>query len=84
MVKFVSMLLLLLMTSGCCEVFGICTSVHVHTSAESPNKFARLDMNGVFDRLGPRSAQTSLESGLRPAGAFFKNHDVENEFRTCS
>jgi hypothetical protein len=38
--KFICLLLMTLMTSGCCEVFGICTSVHVNTLAPSSDKFA--------------------------------------------
>jgi hypothetical protein len=79
MVKFASVMLLLFMTSGCCEVFGICTSVHVNTSAESPDKFARLDMNNAFDRLG-----SSPYSGLRPTSTIDNGQRMENQFRACS
>jgi hypothetical protein len=41
----------MLLMSGCCEVFGICTSVSVHTSATPTNKTAQLNIQ-------PNSAQT--------------------------
>lgn len=77
MVKFVCVLLMLVMTSGCCEVFGLCTSVNVHTSASSPNKIARMDTNGGTDRFAPQYAQLA-QFTLKPFGTI--NHD----FRACS
>jgi hypothetical protein len=39
----------LLMMSGCCELFGICTSVNVHTSISSPDKFASAEFGKSLD-----------------------------------
>jgi hypothetical protein len=65
MLKLVSLMLILLMTSGCCEFFGICTSagVNVHTSAGSTDKFASSDLH---DSLA-LSAPASVESEVKPA-----------------
>ena len=43
--KLCAALITLMLMSGCCEIFGICTSVSVHTSADSANKYAREDSN---------------------------------------
>jgi hypothetical protein len=40
MLKFVVLLAPLLILSGCCQVFGICTSVDVHTSVDRPENVA--------------------------------------------
>jgi len=40
MLKFVFLLAPLLILSGCCRVFGICTSVDVHTSIDRPENVA--------------------------------------------
>ena len=50
MVKFVCFVfvLMLLTTSGCCELFGLCTSVSVHTSADSPDQFTSSDLQNGF------------------------------------
>lgn len=32
---------LIVLFAGCCRVFGLCTSVDVHTSIDSPQKFAQ-------------------------------------------
>ncbi|MBV8774833.1 MAG: hypothetical protein JO166_21240 [Deltaproteobacteria bacterium] len=77
MVKFACMLLMLVTTSGCCEVFGLCTSVNVHTSASSPNKIARMDNNGSIDRFAPGYAQ-SAQSRLT------RLDSINNDFRACS
>jgi hypothetical protein len=54
MVKFVCfiLILMLLTTSGCCELFGLCTSVSVHTSADSPNQFTGSDLQNGFKSSG--------------------------------
>ena len=41
MLKVVVLVAPLLILSGCCEVFGICTSVDVHTSIDRPEKVAQ-------------------------------------------
>jgi len=41
MVKFVVLLAPLLILSGCCQIFGICTSVDVHTSLDRPETVAQ-------------------------------------------
>jgi hypothetical protein len=76
MPKLVCALLMLVMTSGCCELFGICTSVHVHTSAPSPNKIAGLGMNGGSER-SVSSYGRSAQSGLAPGG-------INDGFQACS
>ncbi len=67
MLKFVCLLLMLLMTSGCCQLFGLCTSVNVHTSASSPDKFASSDL---YDGFGSISfmGSTSIR-GIRRAAS---------------
>jgi hypothetical protein len=67
MYKFVCLILMLLMTSGCCELFGLCTSVNVHTSASAPDKFASSDLYDDFGPLALRAPNASAEPGLRPA-----------------
>jgi hypothetical protein len=52
MLKVGCLALMLFMVSGCCEVFGICTSVNVHTRATSPDKFASLSLD-LQDGFGP-------------------------------
>ena len=41
MLRFVVLLAPLLILSGCCQVFGICTSVDVHTSIDQPENLAQ-------------------------------------------
>jgi len=38
--KLFCLFLMLITMSGCCELFGICTSVNVHTSISSPQTLA--------------------------------------------
>jgi hypothetical protein len=63
--KFLGLLLMLLLMSGCCEIFGICTSVNVHTSASTPNKFASSDLQHGFDPVTPCRPQASAQSGMQ-------------------
>jgi hypothetical protein len=51
MSRLVCLVLMLFMVSGCCEIFGICTSVNVHTTAASPDKFASSDLQDGFGSL---------------------------------
>ena len=44
MLKFVVLLAPLLILSGCCQVFGICTSVEVHTSIDHPENVAQQEL----------------------------------------
>ena len=69
MCKFVCLILMLLMMSGCCELFGLCTSVNVHTSASSPDKFASSDLYDDFGPLAARAPHAYAEPGVRPASA---------------
>jgi hypothetical protein len=66
MLKSICLVLMLLMTSGCCELFGLCTSVSVHTSASSPDKFASSEFSGGSSELPLGGLQASREPGLRP------------------
>jgi hypothetical protein len=71
--KFVCLLLMVLTMSGCCELFGICTSVRVHTSASSPDKFAN---SGLYDNFGQPPSQLQWASAMpnvRPAGMVITN-----------
>ena len=43
--------LLLLSLSGCCRLFGICTSASVHTSISSPRLSQQADGTGYLDAL---------------------------------
>ena len=52
MLRLACLIAMLFMMSGCCEVFGICTSVNVHTRASSPEKLVRLDSRS-FNQLSP-------------------------------
>ena len=45
MLKTLCLLLAFLMTSGCCELFGICTSVNVHTSASPSDRYANAGLH---------------------------------------
>jgi hypothetical protein len=63
MLKVISVAIALLMTSGCCEVFGICTSVNVHTNISAPETFANADFN---DQLVPAQAEGAQ---IMPASA---------------
>jgi hypothetical protein len=65
--KFVCLLLVLLMTSGCCELFGLCTSVNVHTQALSPDNFAG----------------TEIRDGLMPANLVVGNQLSASDFPAC-
>ncbi|HUA35609.1 MAG TPA: hypothetical protein VMA09_18510 [Candidatus Binataceae bacterium] len=38
--------------AGCCRVFGICTSVDVHTSIDSQEKYAQNQGSNQFAALG--------------------------------
>ena len=69
MVKYVCMLLMVLMTSGCCELFGLCTSVNVHTSGDSPDKIASTDVNAGLLASAPSGIQGSPQSNLMRTGA---------------
>jgi hypothetical protein len=37
----------LFILSGCCRLFGICSSIHVHTSISSPRQFTQQEMQGT-------------------------------------
>ena len=67
MCKFVCLILMLLMMSGCCELFGLCTSVNVHTSASSPDKFASSDLYEDFGPLASQAPDAFAALGVRPA-----------------
>ena len=41
MLKLVAVLAPVLILSGCCQLFGICTSVDVHTSIDRPDNVAQ-------------------------------------------
>jgi hypothetical protein len=71
--KFVCLFLMVLTMSGCCELFGICTSVNVHTSASSPNEFAGSGLYDDFGLLPPREPQASAVPGVKPASAVIVN-----------
>jgi hypothetical protein len=43
MLKLLAASMAIFMLSGCCELFGICTSVAVHSSISSPQQFAQAD-----------------------------------------
>lgn len=43
MIKLFVPLTALLLSSGCCQVLGICTSASIHTSISLPQKLARQD-----------------------------------------
>jgi len=42
MLKLLAVLAPVLILSGCCQVFGICTSVDVHSSTDRPENVAQL------------------------------------------
>jgi hypothetical protein len=72
MLKFAFLLLTVFLMSGCCELFGICTSVNVHTSISSPEKFAEVDPN-IGPGLSLADIQESPQAGLTPAGTIVSN-----------
>jgi len=43
---------LIVIFSGCCRVFGLCTSVDVHTSIDSQQKFAQNQGSDQLAALG--------------------------------
>ena len=45
MLKIISLMIGLLMMSGCCELFGVCTSVAVHSSISTPDKLVGAQFN---------------------------------------
>ena len=49
MLKLLLPLTALLAISGCCQLFGVCTSASVHTSISSPQQFVQQD--GSQNRL---------------------------------
>jgi hypothetical protein len=73
MVKYICVILMLFMTSGCCEIFGLCTNVNVHTFADSPDNVASSDVNGALIASAPSVFQASPQSGLMPTGATLAN-----------
>jgi hypothetical protein len=81
--KFVCLLLMLLMTSGCCELFGVCTSVNVHTRASSPpDKLASTGLQGGHDPSA-WGAQTTVISALEPASAVASDLRMKSNFPAC-
>ncbi len=87
MTKYICMLLMLLMTSGCCELFGLCTSVNVHTSADSPDKVASADLRGGSESA--RDLQVPLRSSVLPADARSVGNEpyltsINNRLPACS
>jgi hypothetical protein len=57
LMKVFAALISLFVLSGCCELFGICTSVAVHTSADSSSKYVREDSGNL--RVDNRSGSGS-------------------------
>jgi uncharacterized protein YceK len=53
MLKFLVPLAALLLMSGCCRVFGICTSASIHTSIASPEEFAQQDNHWQCNVVAP-------------------------------
>lgn len=49
------------MLSGCCELFGICTSVSVNSSISSPRQFARADSLPAADTEQLALANAALQ-----------------------
>ena len=73
MFKLLSALVAIFTLSGCCELFGICTSVSVHSSISSPRQFAQADSTSANKEevalagspLQLQSAAARCESGSR-------------------
>ena len=57
MLKLALSLAALLMTSGCCQLFGVCTSASVHTSISSGQRFVQQDDMRNQDDLQNRLAE---------------------------
>jgi len=51
MSKLMVLLIALVMCSGCCELFGVCTSASIHTSIQSQKDYAQ---QGNQQPLSPR------------------------------
>jgi hypothetical protein len=49
MLKLLSVSIAIFTLSGCCELFGVCTSVAVHSSIDSPRQSARADSLSAGD-----------------------------------
>ncbi len=66
MLKLLTASLAIFMFSGCCELFGICTSVAVHSSISSPQQFAQADSPTAADQ----TQRTLLaDAALQPQSA---------------
>jgi len=70
MLKIISLMIGLLMMSGCCELFGICTSVSVHSSISSPDKLASAQSNNLVLPASANGAQVLPFSTLTSNSRF--------------
>jgi hypothetical protein len=55
MLKLLLPLTVLLAISGCCQLFGVCTSASVHTSISPAQQFAQQDTSRSRFAVGPES-----------------------------
>jgi hypothetical protein len=68
MLKLLAASIAIFMFSGCCELFGVCTSVAVHSSISSPRQFAQagLPAAGNMEEMAladaPLQSQTAADS----------------------
>jgi hypothetical protein len=62
MLKLLAASIAIFMFSGCCELFGVCTSVAVHSSISSPRQFARAGLPTDGNMEETALADTPLQS----------------------
>ena len=61
MLKVLAASIAIFALSGCCELFGVCTSVAVHSSISSPRQFARADSFPVANMEQTAMADAPLQ-----------------------
>jgi hypothetical protein len=59
--------------SGCCEIFGICTSVNVHTAIEPPYQLAQQD-----NSRAQNAALAQVESSSSPSSTTLADLNISN------
>jgi hypothetical protein len=79
MLRVVCLALMLFMASGCCELFGICTSVNVHTRAASPDKIASLELQDGFGPLHLWSNQAQCRSVAATSGKLCQEKNSKHQ-----
>lgn len=74
--KLSAALLVLFFMSGCCQIFGLCTSVSVHTSADAADKYARGDANSYIGSNATVKSNDTILIGSTNAGPLTRQSDL--------